>query len=217
MIELLRGMRKEEVAAVLAAASTHNFQKGEVIITAGERASNLFLIRTGVVNYYCLTSDGREIALGLLGPGEVFGMGTLLTEPSTYAATKQSVRAVEAYVWTHASLRKLTKIYPKVTENVFRIVLGNLASIVARHIGLLSKTAEQRLLETLIRLGDNIGRQYPGGIQVEVKNEHLASLADVNYFTVSRLLKSWERSGEIKKGRGIVTILHPEYLRMKQR
>ncbi|HLW98145.1 MAG TPA: Crp/Fnr family transcriptional regulator [Candidatus Acidoferrales bacterium] len=215
MIELLRGMRKEGATAVLAAASTQNFQTGEVIITAGERAKNLFLIRIGVVNCFCLTPDGREIALGLLGPGEVFGVGTLLTEPSMYAATTQSVRAVEAYVWSHASIRRLTKIYPELSENVFRIVLANLASFVGRHISLLSKTAEQRLFDTLIRLGDNIGRQDSGGIQVEVKNEHLASLADVNYFTVSRLLKNWERSGVIKKGRGIVTILHPEYLHIK--
>jgi CRP-like cAMP-binding protein len=210
-------MCKEEASAILAAASTRNFQTGEVIITAGERAKYLFLIRTGVVNDSCLTPDGREIALGLLGPGEVFGMGTLLTEPSRYPATTQSVRAVEVYVWTHASIRELSIIYPKLSENVFRIVLANLASFVGRHIGLLSKTAEQRLFDTLIRLGDNIGQQYSGGIQVEVKNEHLASLADVNYFTVSRVLKSWERSGVIKKGRGKVTILQPEYLRMKQR
>jgi CRP-like cAMP-binding protein len=81
-----------------------------------------------------------------------------------------------------------------------------------RHLGLISDTAEHRLADTLIRLGRQFGRIVPGGAQVDIKNEHLASLADVNFFTASRLLKAWERSGAVKKGRGTVTILHPEKL-----
>jgi hypothetical protein len=45
-----------------------------------------------------------------------------------------------------------------------------------------------------------------------VKNEGLASLADINIFTASRLLKNWERKGALQKYRGRVLIRCPEKL-----
>jgi CRP-like cAMP-binding protein len=210
--DLFKGMPKQEVEAVLAAASPRKFHASEVIVDAGKLGTRLFLIKTGRVKYYRLTSDGREILLGMLGPGNIFGLGTLLPEPTEYLGTAQALTSGDAFVWTHASLRKLHAKYPKLAENALRIVLGYLAASAKRHIRLLSKTAEQRLGNTLIRLANQFGRVVPRGVRVDVKNEYLASLADVNFFTASRLLKSWERSGAVRKGRGTVTILHPERL-----
>lgn len=210
--DLFKGMPKQEIEAVLAVASTRKFHASEEIVHAGKLGTRMFLIKTGRVKYYRLTSDGREILLGLLGAGNIFGLGTLLPEPTEYLGTAQALRDGEAFVWTHASLRKLNAGYPKLGENALRIVLGYLAESAKRHIRLLSKTAEQRLANVLIRLASQFGRTVPQGVQVDVKNEYLASLSDVNFFTVSRLLKAWERLGALRKGRGTVTILHPERL-----
>jgi len=56
------------------------------------------------------------------------------------------------------------------------------------------------------------GVRTPSGIEIRIKNEQLASLADVSPFTASRLLKRWERAGVIRKGRGVVRIVCPEKL-----
>jgi CRP-like cAMP-binding protein len=136
----------------------------------------------------------------------------MLAAPFEYIGTAQGVIDGEAFVWTHAKLSKLSASCSRLSENVLRIVLKRLVMYTNRHVGLLSNTAEQRLADTLIRMGRHFGRAVPGGAQLDIKNEHLASLADVNLFTASRLLKAWERSGAVKKGRGTVTILHPERL-----
>jgi len=72
--------------------------------------------------------------------------------------------------------------------------------------------AEQRLARVVTSLGVRIGTPAQTSIDVLIKNDQLASLADVSPFTVSRLLKQWERDGVISKGRGIVRILSPENL-----
>lgn len=56
------------------------------------------------------------------------------------------------------------------------------------------------------------GRVLSSGIEVDINNEDLASLADVNFFTASRLLKVWERMGIVEKSRGKVLIRRPEKL-----
>lgn len=213
--DLFRAMRQHDIDAILAASTLRKFAASDVMVHAGQPATHLFLIRTGRVNYFRLTPDGREVVLGLLGPGNTFGLGTLLSEPTEYLGTAQAIKPGEAFVWSHALLLKLSAAYPKLAQNALRIVLGYLALYADRHIGLLSKTSENRLADTLIRLGCTFGRMSPEGCHVDIKNEHLASVADVNFFTASRLLKSWERSGAVKKGRGTVTILRPEQLRIE--
>ena len=52
----------------------------------------------------------------------------------------------------------------------------------------------------------------PSGIEIDIKNEDLASLADISFFTASRLLKEWERKGVVEKSRGKVLIRRPEKL-----
>jgi CRP-like cAMP-binding protein len=52
----------------------------------------------------------------------------------------------------------------------------------------------------------------PSGVEVDVKNVELASLADVSSFTASRLLQEWERKGAVEKSRGKVLIRSPEKL-----
>jgi CRP-like cAMP-binding protein len=47
-------------------------------------------------------------------------------------------------------------------------------------------------------------------VEVDIKNEDLASLADVNFFTVSRILGAWERQKVVSKSRGKVLIRCPE-------
>ena len=210
--ELFKGMRREEIRALLSAATTRTFESSETIISAGQKANRLFLIKTGRVKLSRSTPDGREVLLGLLGPGDAFGLGTLLSEPTEYVGTAQAVRAGEALVWTHASLRKLCASFPKLSENALRIALGYVSAYADRHIGVISKTAEQRLADTLVRLGVQFGRMVAGGVELDIKNEHLASLADVNSFTASRLLNAWKRSGTVHKTRGTIKILRPEKL-----
>jgi CRP-like cAMP-binding protein len=115
-------------------------------------------------------------------------------------------------VWEHASIRRLAIRHPQVADNALRIVLHYLKRYVDRHVGLVTKTAEQRLAETLLSLGHRTGRTLPAGVQVDVTNGQLGALADVSPFTASRLLSGWEEKGTVSKSRGKVLIHLPEAL-----
>jgi len=49
-------------------------------------------------------------------------------------------------------------------------------------------------------------------VEVDIKNQDLASLADVSFFTASRLLNVWDRDGVVEKSRGKIVIRSPEKL-----
>jgi CRP/FNR family transcriptional regulator, cyclic AMP receptor protein len=50
-------------------AVVRGFEKGRIIIQSGEPATRLFLLKTGSVNFYRVTPDGREVLLARLCPG----------------------------------------------------------------------------------------------------------------------------------------------------
>ena len=96
------------------------------------------------------------------------------------------------------------------------VALRYVAMFAERHERLVTVTAEQRLARALTRLGVRTGTRKRSGIDVPIKNDQLASLADVSPFTASRLLKQWERDGVIGKSRGMVRIICPEKLLLDQ-
>jgi CRP-like cAMP-binding protein len=102
---------------------------------------------------------------------------------------------------------------PAVVAGVVRTDLGaESRNYVERHIGLVTKTAEERLAETLLRLGNQSGEVHPDGIEIRATNDELAGLADISTFTASRVLSNWVRAGIVSKGRGRVLLHAPEAL-----
>jgi CRP-like cAMP-binding protein len=211
-IQFFSGLETSEIDMVLAEAVRRKFQKPEIISRADEPAASLFLIKLGSINLYTATDDGEQILLRRLVPGDIFGVASLLSEPTSYLGTTQAVNRVEILAWDHRSIRRLARTYPRLAENALRTALRYVALYAKRHIRLVSNTAQERLACVLTSVGSRAGRVCPTGIEVDIKNEELASLADVNFFTASRLLKNWERKGLVEKSRGRVLIRCPEKL-----
>jgi CRP/FNR family transcriptional regulator, nitrogen oxide reductase regulator len=211
-VRFFTGLEKSETSIILAAATRRKLKGGEIVARADEPASHLFLVRDGCVDYYVVTSDGREILLRRLVSGNIFGVGAFLSQPVGYVGTSKAVHNSEVFMWEHAVVRQLTKAYPRLAENALRTVLRYVALFAERHIALVSKPAQERLAFALTSLGSRAGHMVPSGVEINVKNEDLASLADVSFFTASRFLQEWERKGAVEKSRGKVLIRCPEKL-----
>jgi CRP-like cAMP-binding protein len=211
-VQLLSGLGKDESESILAAGTRRRFLAGETIKRTGQVADHLFLVRTGSINFYVATEDGREILLRRMVPGDVFGVAAFLSEPTGYLGTAQAVHDAEVLMWGHRLVHQLANAHPGLSENALRTALRYLALYVRRHIALVANTAEERLAGTLASLASRAGHILPRGVEVEIKNEDLASLADVGFFTATRLLKKWERKKAVEKSRGKVLIRCPERL-----
>jgi CRP-like cAMP-binding protein len=183
-----------------------------VILSAGDPASSLFLLTQGRAKYYRATRKGEEVVLWWLGPGDSFGIGTLLIMSWRYIATAQAVDDCEMLVWRRDVIRSLAAEHELLAQNALQIVLDSLAVYTDRLVGISTGTAEERLAHTLLQLIKQIGQVRPGGVELAIMNEDLASMANVSAFTASRQLKQWERQGIVKKQRGKVSVLSPESL-----
>lgn len=209
---LCRGLTEEQSRTVFTAARRHKYEAHQVIFRTEEPASHLYLLQTGQVHFYRVAADGRQILFRRLEPGDVFGLGALMGEAVDYIGTAEALTSCDVLIWDRACIRRLAMRYPLVTENALRIVLHYVGLFAKRHMALVTDTAADRLAYTLTQLACRTGHLLSGGLEINVKNEDLASLADVSVFTASRLLKNWERKGALQKNRGRVLIRCPEKL-----
>jgi CRP-like cAMP-binding protein len=209
---LLAGIDPDARRAIVARSRRRSLQPAQVLYRTGEQADRLFVLCKGSVRFSRLGSTGREVVLGVLGSGDVFGLGSILAARIEYMGTAESLERGEALVWTRDVIRGLAEEHPELAGNVLHIALLYAAQFAERHERLLSRTAEQRLAHALMRLGSRTGTPSASGIDVRINNDQLASLADVSPFTASRLLKDWERTGTVNKARGSVRIITPERL-----
>jgi len=178
--QLFSGLSSGDIANVMAAGVVRRFAAGQTIVRADDPGTQLFLIKTGSVDFYRLTPEG------------------------------QTVRDTELYVWEHAWVRHFAGKHPVLTENALRIGLEYIRLYSDRHLALVSDNAEDRLRRMLSLVGSRTGQRNARGLEIQITNECLASLADIGYYTTSRLLNKWKRKGAVEKSRGKIFVLCPE-------
>jgi glutaminase len=118
---LLRGLSAEELSALASLGATRNYRQGEKIIAAGDAATSLFFLRSGVV--HVTLPDG--IRLATLTGGMAFGEMALL-EPyrSADVMAEAAASAVEISI---ADFEDFRDQHPKAGERIMR----NLAQLLA--------------------------------------------------------------------------------------
>jgi CRP/FNR family transcriptional regulator, nitrogen oxide reductase regulator len=208
----LTGIDKAGLEDILGVAQLRRFPAGHNITTGGCRASNLYLIQSGRARLYHLTKAGELVLLAWLVPGDVAGLAASLKTPPSYMATAESTCECEALAWEHLAIRKLVSCYPLLAENALHIALAHLRTYIDRHVALVTKNAEARLAETLLRLSEQTGEFHPEGIEIRATNDELAAFASISPFTASRVLRNWDRAGTLSKARGRILLQDPEAL-----
>ena len=209
---LFRGLDREEVRAILAKGKRRIYQRGQIILQASDSATHLYLLVSGRARHYRTTAKGRRLLIRWLNPGIAFGIQTLSQEPGSYGVDTEMVQAGEVLVWERDTMQGLAQRYPALFANALTLAMSYIKNYHTIHMGLASRTAEQRLAQVLLELNESLGRDSAKGREMNVKNKHVADMANINFFTASRILSTWHRQGVIIKARGSIVLRSPERL-----
>src|SRR5688572_29683136 len=205
----VEGLAAADVRAVLAAATVRQLPAQRLIYEQGSRASDFFLLSKGRARYFSLTSDGRKILLHWIVPGDVLGLAALLPASSHYRVSAETVQASSLLTWNRETMRALLERYPRLSHNAIAVGTGYMDWYIAAHTALVSDNARQRLASLLDRIADLMGQRVPGGVELQVTNEELASAANITVFTASRILNEWQTARALTKHRGRIVLHSP--------
>jgi len=211
---LLNGIPPSDARLILAAAKTRRFPANTVISNQGDSANYMFLLTKGRARFFFNTHDGRKVILFWLTPGEVFGGMTLLSDPSCYLVSTESLKISDVLVWDRITIRALAAKYSRLLENALTTASEYLAWYLATHNALISRTPRERLARLLICLAEAIGERTLDGLEFDATNEELANATNLTPFTVSRILSGWQRDHTLEKRRGKMILRSLDRLRL---
>lgn len=208
----LEGLAPSDLAIVLEAASLRRFQARSLIAIEGHPAEKLFLMIDGLARTFTTTRKGEKIVLIWIPTGSVSGGRTMLSKPTEYLVSTESVTNSVALVWGRSAILPLAKRYPTLLENALLIASDYLENFQDLHVATSFDSASQRVARVLGNLAKGIGQRSSEGMLLNINNEELANEANVTIFTVSRLLSEWQRKDLLVKSRGSVVVRSPEEL-----
>jgi CRP/FNR family transcriptional regulator, nitrogen oxide reductase regulator len=202
-----------ELNVALSEATHRRFAESSVVIHEEDPADRVFMITSGQGKQFVLTRDGRKVVLNWLTAGQCFGGIAMVSSPSKYLASTEVESDSCALVWERKAIRELIYRIPRLLDNAFSIaVTERIAWLIGARVSLSTDDAQSRVAHLLLSLACGIGKEGLEGIEIPVGNEDLASAASVTPFTVSRILSNWQREGILRKRRGRVILVQPEYL-----
>lgn len=193
---------------------TVRYEPGAVLFREGSASTTVVLIRHGRTKITCLTEDGRETLLAILGPGDVLGeLGAL--DGSPRSATVTTIDEVEALVVPAAAFRGLVERDGKVGLTVLEVVNGRLREADRKRVEFGALAAPTRLALRLLELADRYGETDGDGhrIALPLTQEELAGLVGSSRESVTKALRRFRDEGWIETGRRRVTILDGPALR----
>jgi CRP/FNR family transcriptional regulator, nitrogen oxide reductase regulator len=208
----LEGLAPPDLQVILAAATQRHLCAHSIVTNQGDSAQHFFLLGKGRGRFFYVTEGGRRILLHWFAPGEIFGVMSLLPNPSSYLVSTEMVKDSLVLVWDRATIQDLVSRYPRLAVNALSTAAEYLALCVATHVALTCYSARERLAEVLVNLTRAIGHEVPGGVELDVTNEELANAANITPFTASRLLSEWQRNGAVVKSRGKLLLRFPQRL-----
>lgn len=95
-ISLFHGLNDAEISTVATCLREKEFQKGEILYAEGDPCQRVFIVETGRVKVFRMTSSGREQILETLGPGETCACNP--GSPSWVCSTSAQA-ATDCKVW----------------------------------------------------------------------------------------------------------------------
>ena len=189
------------------------FPRGQTLFVEGDGPERAFLIERGRVLLTSTGPQGKEIVLGLVGPGEVLGEVSVF-DGGPRSATAVALEEVDAVV---APARALTRAAQdaETAHELIRVLASRLRQADRRRLEFTSLDTLGRVAWRLVELGDRFGRETPEGIDVElpISQDQLASWCAASREATVKALASLRALGVITTARRQVLIGDPEALR----
>jgi CRP-like cAMP-binding protein len=210
---LLRGLDKKEISTIVEAAQIRNTDSGAFFFMEEDEADRAYVLLDGKVKLIQVTTDGQQVILGYLIPGRVYGIIAVLKKV-TYPVSAQAVGTCKALVWNQKTLNRLMDQFPRMALNALRIMAGQIREFQNTVKDLSTKRVEQRIARAIIRLARESGKKTEDGVLIDLplSRQDIAEMTGTTLYTVSRVIKDWEKQNFVKSQRQRIMITFPHGL-----
>lgn len=181
-------------------------RRGETLFEKGEASDRLYALVGGQLKLFSVGSDGRQISLGLVAPGELVGQVGVSDHAPRHASAMALAHSELAEV-EGTDLELLLERLP-----ALRLALSEASAEAARRLSERIEDAaflsiEARVEKALVDCARRFGERIEGGMLIHLRQQDLADVLGLSRESVSRVLLSRAERGELQLGRRRIVLV----------
>lgn len=201
-LPLFAKLSDTDLDRLLARATLRRFAMGEAIFEQGQKADRFFLLLHGRLKVTQVTSDGQQIIVRMVHPGDIFGFAKALKRddyPGTPTASAESV----VICWPTDVWELFVEQNPHMAVNAMQTIGERLQEAHTRMREMATEDVERRVAHAVLRLIEQAGKAEEKGIRIDfqISRQDIAEMTGTTLHTVSRILSAWEGKGLVEGGR----------------
>jgi CRP/FNR family transcriptional regulator, cyclic AMP receptor protein len=203
---LFAGLTEQEMHALASRVSKKHFQRGALLFAEGDPCKGLFLVASGKIRIFKLSTAGREQVLAVEGPGSSFAELPVF-DGGNYPASASGLEDAEVLFISRKDFQNFCREHPEVALKVLAVVGSRLRRLVSIIEDLSFTTVRQRLIALILQLTQAGERSSRGGVHVELTKTHQELAAELGTVRelVSRNLSRLQAEGFLEvEGRKII-------------
>lgn len=215
MSDFLGALRPADREALLAAGTRRRYRRGEVVYREHDDPGGALVLLEGHVTASTAGADGREVILGMAGPGDLVGeLSALRGTPRS--ATVTAREDVVALAVPAAAFREFLRTAPEAAVFVLDTVVERLQVADAHRLELASLDVVARVARRLLELSERVGERGEGdAVEIAVTQEELAAFAGASREAVSKALQVLRTLGCVETQRRRIVVLDAPALRRR--
>ena len=205
-VPFLAGLSEDDLRWLADRLHRRKYGRGDIIFQKDEPGQSLFIIENGSVRIYIPGTQGADLTLAVMGPGDFFGDLSLLDDRPRSAS---AVAAIDSVLLSleRSDFSSLLRSRPDAALAVLATIARRLRDTDQTASDLAFLDVQGRLARKLLDLGEANGTQRDDGIVLPsgLTQEDLANMIGVTRESVNRNLSVFRRLGLIaREGRKII-------------
>jgi CRP-like cAMP-binding protein len=211
-------LNASDAAEILSLGHLRRFSRGSTLFTQGDTADRVFVLTEGRVKIVSHTDEGREIVLGVRGPGDLVGdMSALDRGPRLASAL--ALEDVAALMIGSEPLLSFLESHPKASMALLRTSVARQRDADEKRMEYLSHDSSGRVARRLVELAERYGQ--PEGrvinIDIQLTQDELGAWTGSSREATTKALHALRSKGLIETRRRNITILDIEELKRRAR
>ncbi len=209
-------LEERERVALFELGHGREWQRGEVLFYAGDRADSAIVLTAGHLKVHKTTTEGEEVLLGLCGPGDLLGEISAVGD-GRRSASATALGSVDALVIPVSELRAFLSAHPAAMLQLLTLTLGRLYNADERRLEFATAGSLARVASRLVELAERFGEPRANGlvdVALPINQEELASWSASSRESTARALRTLRELRLIETRRLRLTVLDLEKLRL---
>jgi CRP/FNR family cyclic AMP-dependent transcriptional regulator len=193
-VPLFSGLTDGQIERLAAGSVRRNFPKGRTIVAEGEPSQSLYVLLSGRAKVQRSDTEGKEVILSVLGPGECFGEMSLIDE-APRSASVITLESSDFMSIAKESFKGILASSPEICLRIMRGLVKRLREADKKIETLALLDVYGRVARVLLDFSEEVGNDRV--VKNKLPRQEIAKMIGASREMVSRVMKGLETEGYI--------------------